>query len=497
MKKRKTFLLELLFGIFKNKDVAVDDKRIYKHEKTDKALFGRCTFEKKVNNNRDDFIKLIRMALLEKDTEYDFNIEGNILKSDHKIPCFSQKEALSNSFDFIINQGVRFTSMRKEIYLKTEEANEQIYGIMLVFLLCIFPLYYHDKLSKDDDISAEIHNTVMNINREFSIAFWSSTGYEEAIEDNTVVEDGNSKSECNFFVPVSMNDIGISTICPIHTAFAIRRIENEEEKEDIFDIEYKYNALIIGLMPYDYNINSVSNYKRIGNIYNNGYKNDPSVSDLYFYISDKDFDAIDPNKKNIYFLFKLNIDKFKVFYNNTETSDDLRKAIINSGKVKITEMFKKHIINYCIAIVDYIDDVLHRLSAIDTNKLNEGIVDEKTAVAFNPEFKKPISILKKCKNIDVESYLCLIFKELIANFERFTFFPLTKDLAQQIVCYVDNNRIGEHRKIILDFIHSEMESNVMEINNLNIILLDYLYYIGGINDNEYNDLKIQCNYPTK
>lgn len=464
-KTRKGFLYEILVSTFKIEHLSISEDSIYKTDAIKKSYYYRCKFgeEKSVYTHRSNFLRLFYMALIDEETIFDIESESKNRSSPAQ---FTHKNALSNAYDFILSLGIHITSLSKDMYLRKEEAKYEIYSVMFSLILCVFPLLYKDKLNEYDDISDAINDMIITINQRYAISYFGNNGYGNTTEFNSVIEMGQNKADCNYFISVNIDEVDIQSVFPVHTASYIKEIKKEIERANIDDNEEKYNALIIGLSPYDPEkdyVYSSEHIERFGN------ENDEEA--LYteeFFLYNIDIDHYNPNRGKIFYIFKLDKSKVNSLYPKARDSDELRKEIIKRGKNEIVKKFESNIEKYYIIILEYIETVLQKITGLDAKKMSSGNVDESIAEIFNIDYKETLKNLKKINYSDFNDFFCSVIIGLIKSFRINTFYPkMVDDMIDKIIKYISKDRISKHIDILKEYINSaeQLLNDITDKNN--------------------------------
>lgn len=451
---RKKCLQELLIGIYKTDRISYDDSQIIIEGK---SLIDRCVSNKLEKNSsyHNWFKKLFNLTFLKSDTFFVIDTEGGSCKPDNpkkgQIP-FKTKDAIDNADKFLKGKGVDLSILSEDKSTNAEKCEEIIFEILCIYLKHIFEFTDNTVY----DTAALFKEAFPEIQYKLLMKVPSTGKYVHTTEDNSVVETGMSKAECNRYIPVGIDDLGIPPIANINIVNAnIRIIKTKQPQimpeKDIGTFRY---LLMRDLCKYDPSEDIVCDDFPIPLPFERDEYTIDSPKKV-FNISKICPDYNEIANLKIFYLFKIDRDKIGAFYPDVKTSYDLREAIIAKANKDLRIPFIKKIKDYYIDVIDYIEDVLKRILSIDTEKMINGEVDDKIVSAFNIEYDYISDYLEKnCATYEKSLYLYIMIDRAINDFNN-QITVCVERMAKQIVEYIDTDRIKEHIKWVENFISSD------------------------------------------
>ena len=209
---RKKCLQELLIGIYKTDRIKYEDNQIIIEEK---SLLEKCNFSKTQNygNYYNWFVKMFKLTFIESATFFGIDTVGGSCKPDNPKKGqsrFQTKNAKENAYDFLISKGINFKILSEDEFYSMNKCEEIIFRIICIYLKHIF--YFEDNTSSNDDTSVFIKEAIPEIERMLLMETLTMGKHVHTTEDNSVVEFGMSKADCNWYIPVGIDDLGIPKI---------------------------------------------------------------------------------------------------------------------------------------------------------------------------------------------------------------------------------------------------------------------------------------------
>ncbi|HRU98007.1 MAG TPA: hypothetical protein P5092_11335 [Ruminococcus sp.] len=456
---KKSWLQELLIGIYKTDRIKNEDSQIIIEEK---SLLGKCDFSKTKNygNYYNWFEEMFKLTFIKSDTFFGIDTEGKSCKPDNPKKGqirFKTKDAINNAYKFLTDKGIDFSILSQDEFFNLENCEKIIFKILCIYLKYIF--------ASEDNVSA--NNTVNGTSIVFEEAIPeieylllmeipTMGKYVHTTEDNSVVESDMNKADCNRYISIGINDLEIPQVVYFLTVNAnikiIKKKEPQKIPEDLIDVFR--DRLMRDLSIYDPSRDMVAEYVPIPMPFEkDDYIIDSPERD--FNISEICPDYSEIAKLKIFYLFKMDKDKIGAFYPEVITSYDLRKAIIDKANEKLRIPFLKKIKNYYIDVIDYIEDVLKRILSIDTEKMISGEVDDRIVSAFNIDYDYILEYLERNGVTSEKSlYLYMMLDRAINEFTK-QITLCVDETARQIVKYIDTDRINGHIERLEEFISSD------------------------------------------
>lgn len=448
MNKKASFFQELLIGIYKSDRIKYEQKHIYIEGK---SLYGKCDFEKtdKYVIYRAWFNELFRLTFLDEETEFSIDREGgsyNIDTLKKGQVQFTRKGAIINTVLFLKKHGVDFNILTNKDVTEVENIKMIIYTSLWIVTSYIFN-------TVGCDIEKDFRIMINSINLYLCKESFSVSSPCHTTEENSVVERSLSKRECNRYVCVRNEDVGIPRIVsftPVSAnIFIINRKERQKEnsKDTLF-----LDWLMSGLGVYDPMKDEVietSSYSQ------------PSVLERVkelpepFHISHIYPDAHKVNSFKIYYLCSITPDKIRTLFPDASDPHTLRKMIIAKDKERLASKFQLIVSAYCEEVMRYIEDVLDRIIAMDLERLITGDIDADIIFAFNIDYDKVISFLKENGVLNnKDSYLYLMIDRAIRDFIYQINFD-TAQLVNMICTNVNKDCINMHIKKLKELVSSD------------------------------------------
>lgn len=451
MNKKASFFQELLIGIYKSDRIKYEQKQVYIEGK---SLYGKCDFEKtdKYVIYRAKFNELFLITFLDEEAEFSIDREGggyyiDTLKKGQI--QFTRKDAIINAVLFLEKHGVDFSIFSNADITTVENIEMIIYTSLWIVNSYIFN-------TVDCDIEKEFRSMINSINLYLCKESFSVSTSQHATEENSVVERSLSKRECNRYVCVRSEDVGIPRIVPFTPVSAnIHIIDRKERPKENSKDTLFLDWLMSGLGVYDPMRDEVietSSYSQ-PSAWDRGYDiiDYPEPFSISYIFPDANF----ANSIKVYYLCNVTPDKIRAIYPEASDPYTLRKMIIAKDKERITSKFQYIISSYYEEVLRYIEDVLDRIIAMDLVRLITGDIDADILSAFNIDYDKIISFLKENDVMNnKDSYLYLMMDRAIGDF----IFQLTTDTAQLVnmICSnVNTERIDMHIKKLKEFASSD------------------------------------------
>lgn len=473
VKNRKTFLQELLVGIYKTDRLSFNDNEVYIMEK---SIFYNCDLSnnKKRGHSYERYEQLFNATFNDPKIKWCIDTDGggyNTKKSADKVikqKQFSVSVAIDNSFAYLKSIGVNFDIFSKNEPIEIEGIGDILYSILHGILYLIF--FWRDEgkpIAADDDISSLLSYNISSVNLMLVRKAYEINGYITASSDNSVVEFGTDKSNCNRFIYVTINDLSICNKVLISTSRIVSNIvykkKNNNNKIKIDSSGYNWLMSNLGIyFPSDSKVYRLTSLPATIDSSDNNLYGIVSFPEKKF-ISNIHPDPSCFNEFGIYYLFNLDENKIKAFYPDVRTPHELRSAIILKAYRELSYAFKKRISLYINDVILYIEDVIACIMLIDPEKLITGIIDEETVSVFNIDYNRMLSFYKENNAIEeVNLYLYMMIDGALQDFSNQLYYNY-QSLTNSVFEYEDSERIKEHMEKLHSFILSDRIKKAIEI----------------------------------
>lgn len=472
-KNRKSFLQELLIGIYKTDRLSFKDDEV---NIIGKSIFDKCDLsnDKSRGHSYERYEQLLHATFNNSKITWCIDTEGygyNPTKAAGKVITktqFSVSAAIDNSFVYLKSIGINFDIFCKNKPTEIEGIRDILYGSLHeIIYLIFFWRIDGNSIADDDDISSLLSYQISSVNSWLIRKSYEINGYTTASSYNSVVESGRDKSSCNRFIYVTIKDLSIQNNVSIYVSQIKSYIIN---KRKINNVDFKidssgYNWLMSDLgtyIPYDNKVYRLTSLPAAIDSSSNSRYDIVSYPDKKF-LSNIHPDPNSINEFGIYYLFNLDENKIKTFYPDVRTSHELRSAIIRKAYSELSSAFKKRISSYINDVLLYIEDVIACIMLMDPEQLITGIIDEKMVSIFNIDYDSMLSFYKENNAIEEANlYLYMMIDGALLDFSKQLNYN-SYYLANSILEYENSGRIKEHMEKLHGFISSDKIKKAIEI----------------------------------
>lgn len=465
-KNRKSFLQELLIGVYKTDRLNFDDVEV---SIKGRSIFDNCDLSnnKSRGHSYERYEQLFNATFNDSPITWCLDTYGNSYnptKAADKIinqTQFSVSAAIDNSFAYLKSIGVNFDIYCKNKPIEIEGISDTLNKIMHDIIYLVFFWRVDGKpISAKDDISSLLSYQISSVNSWLIRKSYEINGYTTASSYNSVVESGRDKSSCNRFIYVTIKDLSIQNNVSIYVSQIKSYIVNKKETKNL---EFKMHSLGYNFLMSDLGIFSPYDNKvyRLTSLPATIDSSSNSIYDIVSYPDEKFLSNIHPNPNSInefgiYYLFNLDENRIKTFYPDVNTPHDLRSAIIRKANRELLNAFKKRIFSYINDVLLYIEDVISCIMSFEPEKLINGVIDEKTLSVFNIDYDSMLSFYKENNVIEEANlYLYMMIDRALYDFSnqlKCNYYYL----SCSVLDYIEHERIKTHLEKLNIFITSDM-----------------------------------------
>lgn len=446
---KKSILQELLIGVFKTYRVTYHDKQVLIEGA---SLFKKCDFDKPKNfiYYRASLEELFRLTFLDPYTEFYIDTNGsgyNLDRPKKNQVRFSRKNAVVNAVEYLTKQGVNFNILTDKDAVDVENIDEILYTILWMITAYIFSNFNVDPEKEESSLKSSIELYLCK--KSFGVGETKHT-----TDSNCIIESPLNKKECNRYMCIRSEDVGVQRVYSFNSVSAgLYIINRKESKNKPSPVSTEW--LMSGLGVYDPQKDEVFEIHSFPKRMYSESKYEIIEGEKCF-ITDICPDANAVIDFKIYYLLNIDSNKVKALYSGVSNPYELNKAIISKKTQDITAKFRQIIAAYYEEVIRYIEDVLDRIMRMDLKKYIAGDIDADITAAFNIDYDAAILFYKKKEALDEkDTYLYLTIDRAIGSFinEIKSGFDL---LPVQICDNVNSDRIDIHIKKLEEFTESDI-----------------------------------------
>lgn len=446
---KKSILQELLIGVFKTDRVTYHDKQVLIEGA---SLLKKCDFDKPKNYifYRASLEELFRLTFLDPCTEFYIDTNGlgyNLDRPKKNQVRFSRKNAVVNAVEYLTKQGVDFNILTDKDAADVENIDEILYTILWMITAYIFSNFNVDPEKEERSLKSSI--ALYLCKKSFGVGETKHT-----TESNCIIEYSLTKKECNSYMCIRSEDVGIPRVYSFNSVSAdLYIINRKESKNKPSPVSTEW--LMSGLGVYDPQKDEVIEIHSFPKLMYSELEYEIIEGEKCF-ITDICPDANAVIDFKIYYLLNIDANKVKILYSGVSNPYELSKAIISKKMQDITARFRQVIAAYYEEVIRYVEDVLDRIMRINLKKFIEGDIDADITAAFNIDYDVAIDFYKEQDALDEkDTYLYLTIDRAIGSFINEIKYGFDL-LPTQICDNVNPDRIDIHIKKLEEFTESDI-----------------------------------------